>query len=52
LSGIRYAYSVTTKCVSIKKYQDLRNLYNFPLNKIQKNGNQNKWHAAWYSRPT
>jgi len=43
-SGIRYAYSVTTKWVSIEKYEDLRDLYNFSLeNKKQKNRNQNKW---------
>jgi len=41
-SGIRYTYSVTTKWVSIEKYQDLRNLYNFSLKKNPKNGNQNK----------
>jgi len=43
VSGIRYAYSVKTKWVSIEKYSDLRDLYNFSLRKVQKNGNQNKW---------
>jgi len=35
-SGIRYAYSVTTKWVSIEKYEELIDLYNFSLNKIRK----------------
>jgi len=35
-SGIRYAYSVTTKWVSIEKYQDLRDLYTFSLKKFRK----------------
>jgi len=35
-TGIRYAYSVTTKWVSIEKHSDLKDLYNFSLRKIQK----------------
>jgi len=46
-SGITYAYSVTTKCVSVEKYSDLRNLYNVSLKNNPKNGKPNKWH-----RPT
>jgi len=34
-SGIRYAYSFTTKWVSIEKYEDLRDLYNFLLEKME-----------------
>jgi len=43
LSEIRYTYSVTTKWVSMEKYEDLRDLYNFSLKKKQKTGNQNQW---------
>jgi len=35
-TGIRYAYSVTTKWISIEKYEDLMDLYNFSLKKVQK----------------
>jgi len=45
ISGIRYAYSVTTKWVSIEKYNVLRfkGYVQLFIEKNPKNGNQNKW---------